>query len=134
MDHWLVFNVMAYDRLEGDEELRALLEYMATGRVDSPGSLQDLIAAEVDSINHDEEKVREMFTAEQTVQMECERRAFEKGEDKGKAEGLIASKAEGSERAARLCALLVEMERCEDITRMGSDPAYREQLCAELGI
>ena len=69
MDHWLVFNVMAYDRVEGDLRLRALLEYMATGRVDSPGSLQALIAAEVDNINHDEEKVKEMFTAEQTIQI-----------------------------------------------------------------
>ena len=62
--------------------------------------------------------------------MERERRAFEKGEDKGKAEGLV----EGSERTARLCALLVEMERYEDIARMGSDQAFREQLFAELGI
>ena len=69
MDHWLVFNVMAYDRVEGDQRLRALLEYMATGRVDSPGSLQARIAAEVDNINHDEEKVMEMFTAEQTIQI-----------------------------------------------------------------
>ena len=66
--------------------------------------------------------------------MERERRAFEKGEDKGKAEGLAEGKAEGSERTARLCALLVEMERYEDITRMGSDQAFREQLFAELGI
>ncbi|MGN0037745.1 MAG: hypothetical protein ACI36Y_01215 [Coriobacteriales bacterium] len=106
---------------------------MATGRVDAPGSLQALIAAEVDSINHDEKKVMEMFAAEQTIQMERERRAFERGEDKGLAEGLIAGKAEGSERTARLCSLLVEMERYEDITRMGADPAYREQLCVELG-
>lgn len=42
---------------------------MPTGRVDLPGSLQALIAAEVDSINHDEEKVMEMFTAEQTIQI-----------------------------------------------------------------
>ena len=62
--------------------------------------------------------------------MERERRAFEKGEDKGKAEGL----AEGSDRTARLCALLVEMERYEDIARMGSDHAFREQLFAELGV
>ena len=42
---------------------------MPTGRVDSPGSLQALIAAEVDSINRDEEKVMEMFIAEQTIQI-----------------------------------------------------------------
>ena len=58
--------------------------------------------------------------------MERERRAFEKGEDKGK--------AEGSESTARLCALLVEMERYENIARMGSDHALREQLFAELGV
>ena len=58
--------------------------------------------------------------------MERERRAFEKGEDKGK--------AEGSERTARLCALLVEMERYEDIARMGSDQAFRRLLFAELGV
>ena len=62
--------------------------------------------------------------------MERERRAFEKGEDKGKAEGL----AEGPDRTARLCALLVEMERYENIARMGSDHAFREQLFAELGV
>ena len=58
--------------------------------------------------------------------MERERRAFEKGEDKGK--------AEGSERTARLCAQLVKMERCGDIARMESDAAFREQLFAELGV
>ena len=58
--------------------------------------------------------------------MERERRAFEKGEDKGK--------AEGSDRTARLCALLVEAERYEDIARMGSDQAFREQFFAELGV
>ena len=42
---------------------------MPTGRVDSPGSLQARIAAEVDSINRDEEKVMEMFTAEQAYQI-----------------------------------------------------------------
>lgn len=62
--------------------------------------------------------------------MERERRAFEKGEDKGKAEGL----AEGSERTARLCAQLVKMERYGDIARVESDAAFREQLFAELGI
>ena len=34
----------------------------------------------------------------------------------------------------RLCALLVEAERYEDIARMGSDQAFREQLFAELGV
>ena len=66
--------------------------------------------------------------------MERERRAFEKGEDKGKAEGLAEGRAEGSERTARLCAQLVKMERYEDIARMESDAAFREQLFAELGV
>ena len=41
---------------------------------------------------------------------------------------------EGSDRTTRLCALLVEAERHEDIARMGSDHAFREQVVAELGV
>lgn len=37
-------------------------------------------------------------------------------------------------RVARLSAMLAEAGRVEDIERIGTDEAYREQLYAELGI
>lgn len=60
-----------------------------------------------------------------TMEMEHELELLETAE---------ACRAEGSERAAKLSALLVEKERCEDILRMGSDAAFRERLYAEFGL
>lgn len=128
-DHWLVFNAKAYAKVEDDEDLRALLEYIATGKVDSADSLQGKIAAEVETINHDEEKVREMFTAEQTIQMERERRAFEKGE----AEGFAEAEAK-HERREKLTDLLLDADRFDDLRRMRNDETFREQLYTEFGI
>lgn len=73
-----------------------------------------------------------MFTAEQTIQMERERRAFEKGEEKGRAGGFAEAEA-SYERYDKLVGLLIDAGRWDDLRRR-KDEGYREQLYAELGI
>ena len=97
----------------------ALLHYLETVEV-GDNEPDRRINDQVDNAN-DDEGVRAMITMEMEHELELLATAE-------------ACRAEGSERAAKLSALLVEKERCEDILRMGSDAAFRERLYAEFGL
>ena len=60
------------------------------------------------------------------------------GLEAGRAEGLEAGRAEGrmegEERVARLCEVLIEQNRLDDMKQALLDAAHREKLCEELGL
>lgn len=103
--------------------MRSLLEYVETGRVDEDDPLVSAIAEKVAEVNG---RSGGMFWS---LEDEIELRTRY-----AKAEGEAEGEARGEARLSDLIKKLLGAGRSEDIERVASDAAYREQLFKEFGI
>lgn len=120
--HWVVLNSRAFDEAPS-EGMRSLLEYVETGRVDERDPLVSAIAEKVAEVNG---RSGGMFWS---LEDEIELRTRY-----AKAEGEAEGEARGEARLSNLIKMLLGAGRSEDIERVASDAAYREQLFKEFGI
>ncbi len=79
------------------------------------------IDAKVDELNGSEKLMELFWTQQDEIELQADI-AFEKGE------------AQGEARYNELVAALIAADRLEDLKRITVDPAYREELFAELAI
>ena len=116
--HWVVLNSRSFQDA-ASEGLRSLLEYVETGRVTEDDPLVSAIAHKVAEVNG---RSGGMFWS---LEDEIELRTRY-----AKAEG----EAEGEARLSALINKLLGSDRLDDVKRVTTDDAYRQELFKEFGI
>lgn len=90
------------------------------------------MAVTLEKYNEDA-RIREQCLAREFRQMDLLQQ-YHSGRKDGKAEGIAEGKAEGKDVMSRLLSLLIAEERLDDVKRISSDPAFREELIKEYGL
>lgn len=132
--HWVALNASAYDGVQDNEGLRALLRYVATDEVPVGDALLAQIDGEVERNNCDKAVIGMMIDTMTMLKQEARVQGRAEGREEGRAEGLAEGRAEGVERYGRLMGALLDAGRLDDARRASEDPALRDALFAEFGI
>lgn len=151
--HWTALNASAWDKVEGDAALRALLRYVSTGQPGDDALARGLDAA-VEAANRssrwqedrmsifatDEEKMRAERLlarwggrAEGRAEGKAEGRieGLAEGKAEGKAEGMAEGEAQERARYSALVDKMLDAGRVDELKRSAQDPRLLQALYAE---